>query len=248
MEEYRTEEEQVEALRRWWNENGRSTIVAIIVALGVGFGWQGWKSQQQNQQEQASNIYQALLRAVGAVEDPEQRQLGLTLIEQLKTDYAGTTYAQFAALHMAAIAVTEGDLEEAEAQLRWVLGNASAGSDTAQIAQMRLARVLAAAGDIDQALTILEDDGGSSYQASYAAARGDILLAAGRNDEAREDYNLALALATAGGAGINLPALQQKLQSLTPVPGRELESAVMAEQEPGDSAEMPANDGDSGEG
>ena len=33
MEEYRTEEEQVEALRRWWNENGRSTIVAIIVAL-----------------------------------------------------------------------------------------------------------------------------------------------------------------------------------------------------------------------
>ena len=245
MEEYRTEEEQVEALRRWWNENGRSTIVAIIVALGVGFGWQGWKSQQQGQQEQASNIYQALLKAVGAGEDPEQRQLGLSLVEQLKTDYAGTTYAQFAALHMAAIAVTDGNLAEAEAQLRWVLGKASAGSDTAQVAQMRLARVQAAAGDTEQALAILEEDGGS-YQASYAAARGDILLAAGRNDEAREAYNQALALA--GGTGINLPALQQKLQSLTPVPGRELESAVMVEQAMDDTAETPANDGDSGEG
>jgi predicted negative regulator of RcsB-dependent stress response len=247
VEEYRTEEEQVEALRRWWNENGRSTIVAIIVALGVGFGWQGWKSQQQNQQEQASNIYQALLKAVGAAEDPEQRQLGITLVEQLKTDYAGTTYAQFAALHMAAIAVTDGDLAEAEVQLRWVLGKATAGSDTAQVAQMRLARVLASAGDTDQALAILEDDGGS-YQASYAAARGDILLAAGRNDEAREAYNQALVLAAAGGTGINLPALQQKLQSLTPIPGRELESAVMVEQKPGDTAETPANDGHSGEG
>ena len=247
MEEYRTEEEQVEALRRWWNENGRSTIVAIIVALGVGFGWQGWKSQQQGQQEQASNIYQALLKAVGAAEDPEQRQLGISLVEQLKTDYAGTTYAQFAALHMAAIAVTDGNLAEAEAQLRWVLGKASAGSDTAQVAQMRLARVLAAAGDTEQALAILEDDGGS-YQASYAAARGDILLVAGRNDEAREAFKQALALSASGGAGVNLPALQQKLQSLTPVPGRDLGSAVILPQEPVDTATTPANDGDSGEG
>ena len=37
MEQYRTEEEQVEALKKWWEENGRSTIVAVIVALGLGF-------------------------------------------------------------------------------------------------------------------------------------------------------------------------------------------------------------------
>ena len=41
MEQYRTEEEQVEALKKWWEENGRSTVVAVIVALGLGFGWQG---------------------------------------------------------------------------------------------------------------------------------------------------------------------------------------------------------------
>ena len=47
MEEYRTEEEQVEALRRWWDENGRSTIAAIVIALSVGFGWQAWKSNEE---------------------------------------------------------------------------------------------------------------------------------------------------------------------------------------------------------
>lgn len=247
MEQYRTEEEQVEALRRWWDENGRSTIVAIILALGVGFGWQGWKSKQQGQQEQASNVYQSLLQAVGAAEDPEQRQLALSLIERLKSAHAGTTYAQFAALHMAAIAVTDGNLAEAEAQLRWVLGKADKGSDTAQVAQMRLARVLAAAGDNDQALAILEGDAGT-YQASYAAARGDILMAAGRNDEARDEYNLALSLAAAAGSGLNLPALQQKLQTLTPIPGRDLEAAPAVEQAPADTLATPANDGDSGEG
>ena len=35
MEAYRTEEEQVEALQRWWDENGRSTILAVVVALAA---------------------------------------------------------------------------------------------------------------------------------------------------------------------------------------------------------------------
>ena len=43
MESYRTEEEQVEALRRWWNENGRSTLFVIVVVLAGTFGWQGWQ-------------------------------------------------------------------------------------------------------------------------------------------------------------------------------------------------------------
>ena len=38
MESYRTEEEQVEALKRWWDENGRSTMTAVVLALVAGFG------------------------------------------------------------------------------------------------------------------------------------------------------------------------------------------------------------------
>ena len=56
-----------------------------------------------------------------------------------------------------------------------------------------------------------------TYGASYAVARGDVLFAEGRDDEARDAYRQALSLAGALG-GVNLPALQQKLQSLTPIP------------------------------
>ena len=232
MDQYRTEEEQVEALRRWWDENGKSTIAAIIIALSVGFGWQTWKSNDQQQRENASDIYQAMLQAMGAGDaSAEQGLVGIDLAERLKADYSGSTYAQFAALHLARLAVTNNDLSEAEAQLRWVLGKAGHGSDTALVAQMRLARVVASSGDTDQALAILQEVGEGPYQASYAVARGDILLALGRNDEARVAYNQALMLAASSQGQIDMPALEQKLQSLNPVPARTIGAPV--EVQPG---------------
>ena len=215
MDSYRTEDEQVEALRRWWDENGRSTIVAVVVALAAGFGWQGWQAHQKGQAEAASDVYQQLLRTMtGEAAVEEREQMTLDLAEQLKQGHGGSTYAQFAALHLARIAVENGDLAEAEAQLRWVLGRADKNSDAAQLAQLRLARVVAAAGDSDKALAILAQ-GGDAYQASYAVARGDILLAAGNRQEALEAYGSARSLA--GLSGVQLSALQAKLQSLMPL-------------------------------
>jgi len=219
VEEYRTEEEQLEALGRWWNENGRSIVTAVIVALAASFGWQTWQGNQEQQQEQASDVYQALLREIDLQAGSPESQ-GVELAEQLKSDFSGSTYAQFAALHLAAMAVGNGNLSEAEKQLRWVLSKASPGSDTAQVAQLRLARVLAASGDIDQALSILGEMGAGSYAATYAAAEGDILMAAGRNEEARDAYSRALSLAGRDGGRVNLLALQQKMNSLVPIPAR----------------------------
>ena len=122
MEEYRTEEEQVEALRNWWKENGRSIIAAIIIALSASFAWQAWQSSQEDQQENASALYQAVLRAIDGGDGSVEVQTGIATAEQLKQNFDGTTYAQFAALHLAALAVDRGDLPEAEDELRWVLG------------------------------------------------------------------------------------------------------------------------------
>ena len=219
MEAYRTEEEQVEALRRWWQENGRSTVVAVVLALGVGFGWQGWKQYQQDQQEGASDLYQRMLQAFAAPAlSPEQQQIAIQLAEQLKTEYGASSYGQFASLQLARVAVGNNELAEAEAELRWVLGKADTGSDTALIAQLRLARVLAADGQQEQALGILAEVDGGPFKASYAIARGDILLSLGRADEARESYQAARMLAGVDQGEINLAALEQKLQALNPRP------------------------------
>ncbi len=218
MESYRTEEEQVEMLRRWWQENGRSTIAAIILALGVGFGWQAWKQYQQQGRESASAAYQQVLQAMGAPGlTAAQESEAVRLAEQLKTDFPASTYARFAALQLARAAVVRGDLAQAQTQLRWVLGAAPADSDEALVARMRLARVLAAAGDSAQALEVLDAGEPGSYAAAYAMARGDILLAGGQRDAAREAYEAAVLLANEGGQGPDLAVLQQKLQALTPV-------------------------------
>lgn len=226
MEEYRTEEEQVEALRRWWQENGRSIIAAVIIALAGSFAWQTWQSSQEGRQEAASTVYQAMLQAIGAEGASTNTQAGVNLAEQLKQNFDGTVYAQFAALHLAALAVNRGDLPEAEDELRWVLGKAEKGSDAEQIAQLRLARVLASSGDTGQALAILKDASPGPYGASYAAARGDILQSIGRTEEARDAYLQAFAQAGSNQEGLNFSVLQQKLQSLTPLAARVPEDTV----------------------
>lgn len=236
MEQYRTEEEQLQALRRWWNENGKSTVAIIVIALAAGLGWQAWQRESSDEQAQASDLYQALLRAIDTPASSSGPQ-AVELAEQVKAEFSDSSYAQFAALQLAAMAVKEGNLAEAEAQLRWVLGRAPSGSDTAQVAQLRLARVVAAAGNTDQALDILSKADPGAYDASYALAQGDILLAASRKDEARDAYTRAMAAAGSGGPGVNLMVLQQKLQSLTPVPPQSRTSLEGAE--PIEAATMP---------
>tara|TARA_R110002110_G_scaffold406421_1_gene626509 strand:- start:352773 stop:353501 length:729 start_codon:yes stop_codon:yes gene_type:complete len=218
VESYRTEDEQVEALRRWWDENGRSIIAAIIIALSAGFGWQAWQGYTERQQSSASDLYQAMIQTVDAAAlSAADKQRGIELAQQLKANYEGTTYAQFAALHLARLAVADNKLPEAEEQLRWVLSKADAGSDIAQVAQLRLGRVLASSGDVEQALRLLQEPPADTYASAYAVAAGDALLAAGRDSEALDTYNRALMLAAANSAQINLPSLQEKIQSLNPV-------------------------------
>lgn len=210
MESYRTEEEQLEAIKRWWQENGRGIVLGIVLALGVGFGWQAWQKSRQQAAEAASTLYQQMLVAL-STEDGQGLASARALAERIRDEYRGSSYAQFAALHLARLAVTDGQLAEAEGQLRWVLAMADKGSDMEQIARLRLARVVAAAGDPAQALDMLAEPG-ASYAASYAIARGDILLAEGREGDALAEFEGA---ASAMDPDTPMPrTLREKLEYL----------------------------------
>ncbi len=215
MEQYRTEEEQVEALRRWWDENGRSTLVAIVLVLAGTFAWQGWQRYDAQRTASASDLYQQMLEAAALAQEGAATAAPVAqLATQLRRDFAGTSYAQFAALHQARVAVIAGDLEAAEADLRWVLGKADGGSETALVAQLRLARVVAAQGNVEQALALLAPEAMGKYQAAAAMARGDVLAGAGRAEEALAVYREAQALVQTYPAQLNLETLAAKLQSL----------------------------------
>ena len=214
-ETYRTEEEQVEAIKKWWKENGTSTVVSIVIAIVAVFGWQGWQKSQQQNMDTASGIYSNLITAAtsadGTLSD-EKKATARHLADTLKEDFSGSTYAQFAALYKARFAVEDNDLDSAEAELRWVLDK-GASEELASQATLRLARVLAAKEDYDQALQLL--DGNSAGMAgAYAQVKGDIYSARGEIDNAIQAYENAKELGQQQEPPQPDPLLDMKLQQL----------------------------------
>lgn len=194
MSAHLTEEEQLEALKRWWNENGKSTIVGVAVVVAGYFGYQGWQTNQQAQAEMASAQYQDILEAVqvapGQALSEEKRATVVHLSEGLKSDHGSSLYASQAALFLAKLAVEQNDLDRAAAELQWVLEQ-DVDSSISKITSNRLARVLLAQQKYDEALQQVSSDDAGSFASLFAETRGDILLAQGDVKMARAAYELA---------------------------------------------------------
>jgi predicted negative regulator of RcsB-dependent stress response len=186
MADHLEDDEQIEALKRWWDENGKSTLVAVALAVAGTVGWQQYQGWTVSQSEQASEAWESMRQLLTSTESGAEGD-ARELAALLKDDFSGSAYAQFAAMRVAALDVEAGDLAKAENELRWALSKAGARSELGQLIQLRLARVLAARDDDGGALAILEA-GGGAYPAAYAIARGDIHMAAGRDQEALDAY------------------------------------------------------------
>lgn len=182
MEVYNSEQEQVEALKAWWDKNGRSSLVTLVLFLMAVFGWQQWDGHRKGVAEAASTHYQKMM---GMMEQDSNNAIeaGRALI----ASYPDSIYAVMASMAMARLAVEQKDLDAAAAHLRSAMQNSDQPELTA-LARLRLARVELAQGKPDAALTTL----GSEKSAANDELRGDILLAQGKPDEARASYTRAL--------------------------------------------------------
>jgi predicted negative regulator of RcsB-dependent stress response len=181
------EQEQVEELKAWWKLHG-NLITAFIVAVALGFaGWQGWRWYQASQAGQASLLYETVTKAAQANDAKALRDAAGTLVES----YPRTLYASMGALVAARYYFDRSDLKTAKAQLQWVIDR-SASEDFKDLARLRLAAVLLDEKAYDEALKLLEAKAAASYEAQYAALRGDVLLAKNQIEPARAAYQLAL--------------------------------------------------------
>lgn len=210
MSEMRTEEEQIEAMKKWWEENGKQTLVAVVLVAGGWLGFNGYQDSQREAAEAASVVYQEMLILSGSEEEADKGQRAV-LLDQLQSEFPGTVYSQFAGLFKAKDAVEADDLELAEAELTKVVSNAK---DEALLhtATVRLARVMVAAGKLDDALALLANDKTGAFEAEYQETAGDALLAKGDKSAARDAYSKAVVAAQRIGA--NNPVLQMKLDDL----------------------------------
>lgn len=194
MAAHLTEEEQIAALKRWWSDNGKLVVAAVLVAVIGWFGWNTWQDRQERMAQEASRQYTELMAAIDAGPGEltaEQRSTAKLIASEIVEDYAGTLYADLAALTLAQLAVNAGELDDAESQLRDLAAGASNAS-MSNLANLRLARVLVAKGGHEQALDILTASVEPAYQAAYAEARGDIYLAQEQFAQAHAAYEEAL--------------------------------------------------------
>ncbi len=188
MAEFETEEQQLEALRKWWQENGRGVLAGVVLGLGAVAGWRGWIYYTEARAESASSVYQSLMQDLSAEEFGAVAERADELIQE----YTATPYAELAALGDARAAVEQGDYERAKTRLQWARDNANQ-DNIRHIARIRLARVFRQTGDVDQALATIEPEFPVAFRAAVEELRGDLYLAKGDRDKAREAYREALA-------------------------------------------------------
>lgn len=189
MADHLQEEEQIDAIKQWWQENKVSVIGAIVLTLGGSFGWSQYQDYTSATAIAAADTYDEILLERASGESVDQLAM---LADTIRDENGSIAFAEFAALQVAAAAAEEGNFEQAQIELEKVMAGVEVDSTLGQLAQLRLAKVKAALGQEEAAIAILEL-GSDSFPVSYAQVLGDIHLAAGREAAALEAYQTAKA-------------------------------------------------------
>ena len=180
------EQEQLDDLKAFWKTYGNLITWALVAALAVFAGLNGWKWWQREQSIKAAAMYDELDRAAQAGNAQRAGQI----FADLKQRYPRTVYAEQGGLLAASVQFASGQSDEAKASLDWVAGNATE-NEYQTVARLRLAGLLLQAKDYDAALKQLDAAKAPTFAALVADRRGDVLLAQGKPAEARSAYQAA---------------------------------------------------------
>ncbi|KAA6101825.1 MULTISPECIES: YfgM family protein [unclassified Pantoea] len=198
MEVYSNENEQVDALRRFFANNGKALAVGVIVGIAALGGWRFWSSHQEGADKAASAQYQQLTSAMQA--DKPQT---LEAVARFASEN-NNTYGALAALDLAKQYVAANQLDKAITLLQSGLKDTKDANLQAVI-NLRLARIQLQQNQADAALTTLNNVKGDGWTAIVADIRGEALLSKGDKQGARDAWSK-------GAESQASPALKQMLQ------------------------------------
>ena len=180
------EQEQLAELKHFWKRYGNVISWVLIAVLGAVAAWNGSQYWQRNQSSQAAVMYDEVERAAVAGDVPKLERV----MTDMKDRYAGTAYAEQAALLAARIYHDKGNLDAAKGALAWVAGK---GTDAGyqSVARLRLSGMLFETRAYDEALQQLSAPMPKDFAPLAADRSGDILLAQGKKTEAKAQYQSA---------------------------------------------------------
>ncbi|MDP2227911.1 MAG: tetratricopeptide repeat protein [Moraxellaceae bacterium] len=188
------DEEQIENIKRFWQDYGTPILVGLTLAASTFGGWNYWQAKKADDASKAAVVFQEMLSAAQRSQlNPQDTAANTDLHRHgrtLKEDFSGTPFARNAALLLARQAVDRDDLPEAEKQLRWVI-ESKPDEALRVVATTRLARVLAAQKKPDEALALLAKEKQPGFEPTVDEVRGDILQSQGKIEDARKAYQSA---------------------------------------------------------
>ena len=207
MNDYLTDDEQVENIKKWWAENGNSVIAGLVIGVGGLFGWRYWVDYQETVAAEASVHFSSMTQAL----ESGQYSKAITDANVIVDDYSSSAYASLARLALAKAFVEEGGFDKAEQQLTLLIAS-KPDQPIEMLARKRLSAVMLQLGKLDQAYQTLDIDFPSQFAAAFEELKGDILVEQGKTDGAKEAYQRAR---LAQPPVANPQFLQQKLENLS---------------------------------
>lgn len=198
METYNNENDQVDALKRFFAENGKALAVGVILGIGALVGWRYWNSHQQDTARESSQSYENAVSSLNSGK-PE----ALAAAEKFAAE-SKNTYGAFASLELAQQYADKNELDKAATQLSQGL-SAAADDNLKSVISMRLARVQLQMKQPDAALKTIESIKGEGWTAIVADLRGEILLSKGDKQGARAAWE-------AGAKSDASPALSEMMR------------------------------------
>ncbi len=206
MEVYESEREQIDAIKKWWKENGKAVIIGAILGFGSLIGWQQWQANVQAARETASLEYDVML-----VDLQNKNYLGVKdRGTRILSDFRNTPYAVLAAMSLAKVSAEAGDMASTKTYLQLVIDQ-DKQPQLKQAAQLRMARLLLAEGDASQALSVLKGIQVGGFGVVANELEGDIHVALGNRDQARAAFQRAL---NSIEPGMDAGLLQMKLDDV----------------------------------
>jgi predicted negative regulator of RcsB-dependent stress response len=207
-EDYLTDDEQLEAVKRAFKEYAPWIVGGVILGVGGWYGIQYYRSHQNEVALQAAAQFSQMTAALQINDAQKSRQIADGLIK----GFPSSPYADQAQLTIARMDVENGRDADAVAPLTQVMNN-SKDSELKQIARLRLARVLIDQGKPDDAINLLAAGSPGSFAGRYHEVHGDALVAKKDIPGAVAEYNAAM---SAGDAGADAAVLELKLADLAP--------------------------------
>lgn len=217
---YESEQEQIDAIKTWWKDNAVSVVLGVVIGVSGIFAWNGWQ-QHKVQTNQAASAY--YLQIADHLQEGNYDIIS-GLADKVIDEYGATAYASLSQISAAKAAFSNGDLEQSESRLEWVVNN-GATDYFRSIATLRLAALQQTLNKYDAAEKTLSAPVSQAFEAQRQSLKGDLALLKGDFTQAKSSYNAALS----EEVGVANPQiLQYKLNNLPVADSSETEPKTLS--------------------